>query len=32
LFTLLSTELLARVMWGEKFGMEVDAQGWKQLE
>src|SRR5436190_9026631 len=27
-----STELLARVMWGEKFGMEVDAQGWKQLE
>jgi len=27
-----SAELLARVMWGEKFGMEVDAQGWKQLD
>jgi len=27
-----TAELLARVMWGEKFGMEVDAQGWKQLD
>jgi len=26
-----STELLARVIWGEKFGTEVDAQGWKQI-
>src|SRR5947209_7622029 len=27
-----SAELLARAMWGEEFGMEVDAQGWKQLD
>lgn len=26
-----STELLARVMWGEKLAMEVDAQGWRQI-
>lgn len=26
-----STELLARVMWGERFGIEVDEQGWKQI-
>jgi iron complex transport system substrate-binding protein len=26
-----SAELLARVIWGEKLAMEVDAQGWRQI-
>ncbi|HEU5228638.1 MAG TPA: cobalamin-binding protein [Ktedonobacteraceae bacterium] len=26
-----STELLARVLWGERLGIEVDAQGWQHI-
>jgi iron complex transport system substrate-binding protein len=27
-----SAELLARVIWGEQLGVEVDANGWKHIE